>query len=295
MDLWPPSIAWKSSSVWICMKMHISSLLPEGYRMPQLLEQRIEESKGGGPGTYEIPTFLDVLFTRSHCISRDVGFTQEKRFKSPPRKKVLPGPGTYKYRDDGLMKHQWTPVCPFEWDGFVERGIRFRKSWELPPNRYNYIEQNSITGKVNKKVSERGPYDIFTGPRDESTIKNHFAPSAFKGAKNWLRSLPSELDRLKKNPQYGRWRKITQSGKYQSNLQEGSSTNIHRTATFPGPADYCPIGVHKYRPKPVILYPFGSSVANARPRLKFKLSPGPGRYSIKPKMPCHGHRRPEPI
>lgn len=87
-------------------------------------------------------------------------------------------------------------VPPFEWDGFADRFKTPSQPWKIAPNRYSVRDRGSIAAKLAKVVSKRGPYDLFTGPRDETTIKNHFAPPAFKGPLNWFNTWPSELDNL---------------------------------------------------------------------------------------------------
>lgn len=84
--------------------------------------------------------------------------------------------GTY---DRNLLASSTTiksNVPPFEWDGFMDRFRRPSRSWEMAPNRYDPIDRGTIQTLLNKVVSKRGPYDLFTGPRDNTTIKNHFAP-----------------------------------------------------------------------------------------------------------------------
>lgn len=84
----------------------------------------------------------------------------------------------------------------FEWDGFIDRFKSTAAPWAKPPNLYTPNDPGSISALLNKVVSKRGPYDCFTGPRDGSTIKNHFAPPSFKGPATWIHTWPNELDIL---------------------------------------------------------------------------------------------------
>lgn len=97
-------------------------------------------------------------------------------------------------------RKQKTNVPPFEWDGFIPRFKDDSPVWKKPPNCYNPKDTGSISALLNKVVSKRGPYDCFTGPRDETTIKNHFAPPSFKGPLNWFNTWPNELDILLNHP-----------------------------------------------------------------------------------------------
>lgn len=99
------------------------------------------------------------------------------------------------------MKHkQITNLPSFEWDGFVARFKDESPVWKKAPNCYDPNDPGSISALLNKVVSKRGPYDCFTGPRDETTIKNHFAPPLFKGPLNWFNTWPNELEILLKHP-----------------------------------------------------------------------------------------------
>lgn len=96
-----------------------------------------------------------------------------------------------------LKSNKQTITVPtFEWDGLADRFKGASQPWKLAPNRYTAKDHGSMTTKLSKVVSKRGPYDLFTGPRDDSTIKNHFAPPAFKGPLNWFNTWPNELDNL---------------------------------------------------------------------------------------------------
>lgn len=60
-----------------------------------------------------------------------------------------------------------------------------------------------IDATLKKVVSRRGPYDMFTGPRDNTTIKNHFSPSVDKVPEYYFIN-PSPLDILLHHPSKSR-------------------------------------------------------------------------------------------
>lgn len=97
-------------------------------------------------------------------------------------------------------------------------------------DRYKVKDARTLDAFLKKVVGKRGPYDLFTGwlgintqywisphlrfisfffffsgPRDDTTIKNYFAKS--KIFDNWPISIPCEMDKLKKKSNYykGRW------------------------------------------------------------------------------------------
>lgn len=94
-------------------------------------------------------------------------------------------------------------------------------------DRYKVKDARTLDAFLKKVVGKRGPYDLFTGwlgwiptsdtlhlrfvsfffsgPRDDTTIKNYFAKS--KKFDNWPISIPCEMDKLKKKSNYykGRW------------------------------------------------------------------------------------------
>ena len=64
----------------------------------------------------------------------------------------------------------------FKWDGFLYKLKRPYPSCSKAPNLYYSKESHSYETTLGKTVSLKGLYQLFTGPRDDSTIKNHFTP-----------------------------------------------------------------------------------------------------------------------
>lgn len=67
----------------------------------------------------------------------------------------------------------------------------------IPPNRYRL--KSGIDELLQKRVSKKGPYQTFTGPRDLSTIRNHFAPANSLGDHFYI-GLNSSVDFLLNHP-----------------------------------------------------------------------------------------------
>lgn len=169
-----------------------------GYKNAAIALKRRYEASKGGPGWYDFPDTLHKPCC--HNISTNFSFGTARRF----RYKIhdAPPPGTYGDPYEKIKQkppRQFTNIPSFEWDGLADRFERRERSWELPCNRYTIDDFGGIDATLKKVVSKRGPYDIFTGPRDGTTVKGYFAPSSFRGAKTWPRSLPGCLDRLLKH------------------------------------------------------------------------------------------------
>lgn len=71
--------------------------------------------------------------------------------------------------------------------------------WRQCPTLYKPNDVGSIETLLKKRVSTRGPYDLFTGPRDYSSIKNHFCQKSVD-APDKVYDVPNSLDYLLKHP-----------------------------------------------------------------------------------------------
>lgn len=175
-----------------------------GFRNPDVLCKRVFERSLGGPGTYELFDYKDK---KDVSIFKNVGFGTGERFHSAIRDETLP-PGYKIYslssiwkltvlgcHDIKTLRTKFTKIPTFEWDGLATRFKISEPPYRKAPNRYN-LPPTCITDKV---VSKRGPYDTFTGPRDQTTIKNHFAPPLFKSP-DTIYNIPSEIDHLLHHP-----------------------------------------------------------------------------------------------
>ena len=244
-----------------------------------------EDKSWGGPAVQDLKDFLTLSALKPGSVKVNTGLSTDVRF---PRIKryVNPGPGTYRVEKPKACVRITNQPPPFEWDGFQERFKRKSKGSGLAANRYYFIEPPP------KIISLRGPYDLFTGPRDGSTIKNHFAPPK-RQSPDWLPTMPTEMDRLKR-PEHehkGKWRTGDRFLTIPtSRIMISSITLCRKDPNSPSPAEYDP----EYLSQIVenVKYPgYGIGVTNVRPETEFKIQPGSGRYFPKlSKRHVSGHR-----
>lgn len=171
-----------------------------GFRFPRLLDERKKQRMLNGPGSKDINLAYYTRESKSVLQERDFGL--QKRFRSIA-KDYHPSPDRY-FRNvmehSTCIKRNMTPLPPFEWDGCKERLTRPEKDkWSLAPNRYDPVQEGAISAILKKQVSKRGPYDLFTGPRDMSTIKNHFTTSLTNPV-NYFHYIPSEFEHMLEHP-----------------------------------------------------------------------------------------------
>lgn len=251
-----------------------------GFRNAIILEQRKYWKSKGGPGVYDI---VSTGQKSSSCMY-NVSFGTDKRFRVS-NTSDYPAPSTYatgirNYIDKSRCK-QFTPLPTFEWDGFVDRFKSTEKPWSKPPNLYNPKDFGSFTALLEKVVSKRGPYDVFTGPRDETTIKNHFVPAKFKRTDNFFNKV-SDLDlmlRHFKNKNKGRFFQEQRFGLATQRHMIDDPTQVKKNPNDPSPTTYNIEGPVK--PIKVNKYAFNQSVVYPRPPTIWTISPGVGRYNPK--------------
>ncbi|GJQ79932.1 hypothetical protein Trydic_g18376 [Trypoxylus dichotomus] len=104
-------------------------------------------------------------------------FTTSKR--TPITRHDGPAPGAHFpdiFKDSSVIKKSFSKTPTFEWGGFRNRlKCKLDESWKPSCTLYNVDKINCLDDILKKRVSIKGPYNLFTGPRDETTIKNHFA------------------------------------------------------------------------------------------------------------------------
>ncbi|GJQ85920.1 hypothetical protein Trydic_g21771 [Trypoxylus dichotomus] len=251
-----------------------------GYRNRALLEERNHLKRDRGPGTYNISE--DVYKRKSHSVRKNVNIGSEKKFFE--LSDCTPAPGTYtgNILNSCLVKKQLTSKPPFEWDGFVDRFKTPSKSWSKPPNLYNPKDTASIEALLNKIVSKKGPYNLFTGPRDPSTIKNHFAPPKQCTPDKYY-TWPNGLDYLLHHPSkrsYGSFLKDARFRKKPTvRMLIDDLTTCYRNPIDPSPATYN-IKIDSITKLEPTMHPFNDSVPITRKGPDWTISPGPGRYNV---------------
>ncbi|XP_072930269.1 ciliary microtubule-associated protein 2-like [Epargyreus clarus] len=254
-----------------------------GYRNQKVLDRKRWDDSVLGPAWHDIN-----IVPKYPAVCMNVGFGRTPRQK--PSKNRIPGPGTY-YKDKGFqvpgVSHSSRPT--FE----REEPCRFKDAspkWSLAPNRYRIIDKNSIENKSKKIVSLRGPYDLFTGKRDGSTIKNHFNESLRCAAATWPIALKGCLETYKKS-HFGVMNKTNRKLPYRGRNALVDISMCFKRPDEPGPA-------HLNIDKPKVFkknkHGFNSSYDKPPGYKRVIVWPGVGRYrnveGIQCGIPGHGHR-----
>lgn len=255
-----------------------------GYRNQKILEERRWQDSLLGPAWTEVP---DPTHYEPAC--KNVNFGRTPRFK--PSRNSIPGPGTY-YKENPYK----APYGPHSTRPTLEReeACRFKDlvpRWCLAPNRYSIIDRESIEQKSNKIVSKKGPYSLFTGKRDGSTIKNHFSTSLKCSAAHWpMGGLPGSLETYKKR-RFGEMNKTNRDQPYRGRNGACSLAMCVRKFGEPTSTTY---DVDK--PKEFVQYKYGFNSSYDRPPgyMRVVIWPGVGRYTIRRPSVCglpgNGHR-----
>ncbi|XP_053999103.1 lymphocyte expansion molecule-like [Hylaeus anthracinus] len=178
-------------------------------------------------------------------------------------------------------------VPTFEYDGLRPRFQTIAKPWSLPSNLYDVKHPDSLEATLEKFTGKRGPYDLFTGPRDDSTLVGYQKPAKSIDCGDWPKSLPNELLR-KSNYYKGRWSTCPRFPKKSGvRLMTRDLALCYKDPTHPGPFHYNPTSPRK--PENAKRYPFNSNIEHVRPVPSSEIRPGPGRYSIKDMHSIKGH------
>ncbi|XP_025156626.1 lymphocyte expansion molecule [Harpegnathos saltator] len=259
----------------------------------EIMAQRQLMKTGGGP--YDILRWPERIFeVPCKSLRENVDFGTVPRF-APSYKSTTPGPGytlrvhnPYYYLEQKRLKG-FSQVSSFEFDGLACRFRETRKSWSLPCNRYNVRHPSSLEIFLKKVTGKRGPYDLFTGPRDETTLIG-VARKKLPDSGDWPRKLPSEMEKLLSKSNYfkGKWTtnpRFPKKPVIRMLLQDIST--CYRDPNEPGPGHYNPQEPQK--PTTRKRYPFDSNVEFARPLPPSDIRPGPTRYRIKEDSPIKGH------
>ncbi|KAJ8950772.1 hypothetical protein NQ318_011265, partial [Aromia moschata] len=254
-----------------------------GFRNANILAERAFLKRLRGPGTNDLNE--DYYKRQSSSVLKNTGFGTGDRFKYLERDETLLSPNVYFRKleqTSTVNKCQFSNIQSFEWDGFMDRFKSRAPSYTLAPNRYRVNDGKDVRNIVDKTVSLRGPYDLFTGPRDGSTIKNHFSPATMVVPEYGFVK-PSDVDILLKHPSKKRCGRFLKGQRVPKKPTVRSMLNdlclCYRDPNEPGPAHYDFAHTYAIQSKEKNLYPFNTSVVNARPLEDWKISPGPGRYT----------------
>ncbi|KAE9529734.1 hypothetical protein AGLY_011830 [Aphis glycines] len=157
------------------------------------------------------------------------------------------------------------PKCQTKNNGkFSGRSYDFNINLNLPPNMYaDGLKHHTIETRVKKKLTARGPYDTFTGPRDSSTLVGHTAEKkCFLISDNWPLSLKSS---------------VSNNRTYTNIFKEHSPRRKieHYVPEFR-------INISNWLLKKTNKYPFNSSqrIGDSLKTIENSLNPGPGHYDV---------------
>lgn len=242
-----------------------------------------------GPGSYYIDDFLAAAEQKPRS-TRGICQTREPRFRETGRVNDLPGPGTYGI--DGIphkaleekQKKSVSTIGMLDAGGASNRSLPMVGS-ALGPGCYNF---SSFTEKLAKRnVSQRGPYDLFTGERNKPiTTGHHAVPDQNLGPGQY--NLPSCMDELNSEHKrkHGKFGTVAQYPKKGGGrLYVSELSQMPRDPDDPSPGHYDPKSSadlhHQVKKLPGFL---SSSQRNDRMAQKFftrNFNPvGAGRYDI---------------
>ncbi|KAJ0184057.1 hypothetical protein K1T71_000480 [Dendrolimus kikuchii] len=264
---------------WRCKKELEEWAKNLGYRNQKILDNRQWQTSLLGPAWHEI-----TAPSKYEPSCKNVGFGRTPRYR--PSKNKVPGPGTY-YKAIPFKPpygmHSTRPT--FE----REEACRFKdmvSSWSLAPNQYSIIDRESIAEKSKKIISLRGPYDLFTGKRDESNIKNHFNTSLRCAAATWPIALKGSLETYKKS-HFGTMNKTNRGLPYRGRNALVDIAMCSRIPDEPGPAQ---LNIDKPKVFKQNKNGFNSSYDKPPGYQRVIVWPGVGRYTVKyPTCGIMGH------
>ena len=257
-----------------------------GYRNQKILDYRRWTQTLLGPAWHEIHEP-----SKYEPACKNVGFGRT-RLSKPPRHSV-PDPGAY-YKAVPFK----APYGPHSTRPTFEREspCRFKDptpKWSLAPDRYTIVDKEQIDQKSKKIVSLRGPYDLFTGKREESNIKNHFNTSLKCSAATWPIALPGSLENYKKS----HLGKMNKTGR--DKIYRGRTTLVDLAMCPRKPEDPDPATYDVYKPRTFKQYKYGFNSSYDKPPgyKRVIVWPGVGRYKTIPTrhsicggIPGNGHK-----
>lgn len=224
-------------------------------KMPHLLHRaeanrREERIRRLGPGTYNHTDFINQSETKPRSV-RGICATKARRFGTNKRQEQVPGPGTYGIGGVPAAAMENRAAESRGTVGMLDSGKSIKRELQLvgcdlAPTRYN---KTTFTEQIlNKVVSKRGPYDLFTGSRAKPLMTGHLAvipASAVLGPGSY--NLPSFTDDWQSmhKAKHGVFSNLHQEGNVQAQTA-GERINCctlaqcPRNEKEPGPGNYSP-------------------------------------------------------
>ncbi|XP_025200198.1 uncharacterized protein LOC112598076 [Melanaphis sacchari] len=162
------------------------------------------------------------------------------------------------------------PKCQAKKNGkFPGRSYDLNINLNLPPNMYaDGLKHHTIETRVKKKITARGPFDTFTGPRDSSTLVGHNTEKkCFLVSDNW--PLPLKSNDVSKNRYHRTYTNIFK--------QNSPRRKIERKVP-----EFSCVKMFNWISKKTNKYPFNSSerIGGSLKRTEKSLYPGPEHYNI---------------
>ncbi|KAL5236200.1 hypothetical protein ACI65C_003610 [Semiaphis heraclei] len=187
------------------------------------------------------------------------------------KKNATLGPGIYNIS---------FPECQTKNNGkFPAPRENLKISMSLPPTMYaDGLNHHTIKTRVEKKITARGPYDTFTGPRDSNTLMGLAAEKkCYLLSDNWPLPLECYVSKSRYNRTYTNVFK-----------QMPPKKKIDRSS----PTFSC-VNIPNWMSKKINKYPFNSSqrIGDSFEMIENSLKPGPGHYNTNVYKHCtdNGH------
>ncbi|XP_062858241.1 ciliary microtubule-associated protein 2-like [Trichomycterus rosablanca] len=258
-------------------------------KMPHLPYMDVWENKQFlktkvGPGTYRIASFIEEMLKKPGSM-RGICETREERFKDCQN--IIPGPGTYGIPSAPQeCKRRSLGTCCSSMQSFPDNTVQ--QDSGLGPGTYNLKSFTDVL--LNRRVSKRGPYDLFTSSRNKPIAYGYFAAPKMVNLNpgEYTEELPKfdeELQRQEKRKQ-GVFSNLEQYPAIPTErIYISTLAQCPRPATFPSPGSY------EVSPKKPVhefsgaVAPFLSSAPRMSKRTEALLNKnhnpvGPGRYNL---------------
>ncbi|KAG5275673.1 hypothetical protein AALO_G00123270 [Alosa alosa] len=259
-------------------------------QMPGLLYREAWDNKHllkakVGPGTYKTTDFIEELNKKPGSI-RGVCDSREERF--PETRCWTPGPGTYAIGAKAEKRVKSAGTRPsIVFGSGIERFTEGEVEVGLSPGTYDM--KGSIDLVLNSSTGKRGPYDLFTGPRNKPICSGYFAAPKIVNLNpgQYTKEMPRFGEDLEKpaKRKHGVFGTLEQYPAVPTDrIFHSTQSHCKRSATSPGPGWYevTPVSRPGSRSAP----PFLSSAPRVSKRAE-RLQMGgqhsvigPGNYNI---------------
>ncbi|XP_036368759.1 lymphocyte expansion molecule-like isoform X2 [Octopus sinensis] len=260
-----------------------SKLPPILYKEEWLQKQLQERSRG--PGTYNPKDFINILAAKPTSV-RGICHSSDNRFKSSTQN--IPGPGTY---EPGKTLFEDRNKKSYGVVGIIDARIpRKETKFNRNPGPGTYEIKSGIDSLLQKVVGNRGPYELFTGPRTlnlQTTKKVYPCPGQYEIKSGIDQVLESSKNLQGKFGKCERWIK---------QMHERIASVTPKDLNIPGPGHY-DVSYQDHKSMSRNLPPFASSATRSSQPCPNSVAGtktvAPDRYDIllwQEKQPVNGHR-----